>query len=281
MKRSRTVIFAAVFAALTAVKIFCPEQTAALRAQARSAVERDMDYTQTVSAMGRRLLEGGAGEELIAALGFGGAEEERVYAGNTDDEPAEKQSAGEPETVSIAAAAEGEEAAAETVVEEGAKGDMPDAVSAFIESQEKFTDCTLPENVRVDMPELPFEYAAPVSGDRSSGFGFREHPIQGELKFHYGTDFAAEEGDNVTAFADGYVYAAAVSDGYGNYLIITHDGGFSTIYAHLSEFSVKEGDMVSCGQIIGKVGQTGSATGPHLHFEMLQNDVYINPEYYI
>lgn len=280
MKKSRTVIFAAVFAALTALKIFCPEQTAALREQARSAVERDMDYSRTVTAMGKRLLEGAAGEELIAALGFGRAEEERVYAGNTDELP-EKQSAAEPDAAAIAAAAEDERSAAETMQDGETAGSVPDAVSAFIESQEKFTDCALPENVRADMPELPFEYEAPVSGVRSSGFGFREHPIQGVVKFHYGTDFAAEEGDNVTAFADGYVYAAATSDGYGNYLIITHDGGFSTIYAHLSEFSVKEGDMVSCGQIIGKVGQTGSATGPHLHFEMLQNDVYINPEYYI
>ena len=61
----------------------------------------------------------------------------------------------------------------------------------------------------------------------------------------------------------------------------THEGGFSTIYAHLSSFAVSEGEMVSRGQLIGAVGQTGKATGPHLHFELLCSDIYLNPEYYL
>ena len=114
------------------------------------------------------------------------------------------------------------------------------------------------------MPEIPFEYTSPVDGYDSSGFGYRVHPIQGTVKFHYGTDFAADNGDSVFAFADGYVYAAGESDSYGKYLILTHEGGFA-----------------SRGQTIGRVGQTGNATGPHLHFELFLNDVYINPEYYV
>ena len=77
------------------------------------------------------------------------------------------------------------------------------------------------------------------------------------------------------------VYAAGESDSYGKYLILTHEGGFASLYAHLSEFVAHEGDMVERGQTIGRVGQTGNATGPHLHFELFLNDVYINPEYYV
>ena len=148
-------------------------------------------------------------------------------------------------------------------------------------SQTEFDGYAIPANVRTDMPEKPFEYTSPVDGYDSSGFGYRVHPIQGTVKFHYGTDFAADNGDSVFAFADGYVYAAGESDSYGKYLILTHEGGFASLYAHLSEFVAHEGDMVERGQTIGRVGQTGNATGPHLHFELFLNDVYINPEYYV
>ena len=159
--------------------------------------------------------------------------------------------------------------------------EQPEAVSAFLSSQTEFDGYAIPANVRTDMPEIPFEYTSPVDGYDSSGFGYRVHPIQGTVKFHYGTDFAADNGDSVFAFADGYVYAAGESDSYGKYLILTHEGGFASLYAHLSEFVAHEGDMVERGQMIGRVGQTGNATGPHLHFELFLNDVYINPEYYV
>jgi len=145
----------------------------------------------------------------------------------------------------------------------------------------KWEDEDLPENVLSDRLELPFEYCRPVSGMDSSGFGYREHPVDGVTKFHYGTDFAAETGTEILAFADGTVYSLGTNDSFGNYIIIRHDGGYSSLYAHLLDFAVKEGADVKKGEIIGYVGQSGTATGPHLHFELTLNELYINPEYYL
>jgi len=138
-----------------------------------------------------------------------------------------------------------------------------------------------PENVLTDTQELPFEYCCPVAGTDSSGFGYREHPVEGIVKFHYGTDFAAESGAEILAFADGTVSAAGKNDSYGNYLIIQHRGGYNSLYAHLLDFAVTEGAEVEKGELIGYVGQSGITTGPHLHFELRYNELYINPEYYI
>ena len=98
-------------------------------------------------------------------------------------------------------------------VEEGTAGGepeptetpVPEAVSAFLERQAAFGDCELPENVDPSFVALPFDYASPVMGYESSGFGFRLHPILNTVRFHFGTDFAANAGEPVTAFADGVV----------------------------------------------------------------------------
>lgn len=151
---------------------------------------------------------------------------------------------------------------------------------AFKESQEAFISEGLPETVSYDCPELGIEYISPIPGITSSGFGYRLHPIYGVVKFHYGTDFAAAQGETIAAFADGEVVLAAECDSYGKYIIISHDGGCETLYAHCSELLVSAGTSVTRGEPIALVGSTGLATGPHLHFELKQNGVYLNPEYY-
>ncbi|WP_395822778.1 peptidoglycan DD-metalloendopeptidase family protein [Collimonas sp.] len=103
----------------------------------------------------------------------------------------------------------------------------------------------------------------------SSGFSMRMHPILGKWKRHTGVDFAASSGTPIHATADGTIDFAGVETGYGNVVIIKHDSRYSTVYAHMSRFAPasRKGAKVSQGDVIGYVGMTGWATGPHLHYE--------------
>ncbi len=102
----------------------------------------------------------------------------------------------------------------------------------------------------------------------NSPFGIRKHPSYGTQEFHQGVDFEAETGDAVYAAASGRVTYAGRQKGYGKVVIIDHGRDISSVYAHLSETAVRNGDQVEAGQSIGKVGVSGNATGSHLHFEL-------------
>ena len=106
----------------------------------------------------------------------------------------------------------------------------------------------------------------------SSEFGKRKNPFSGKIKNHNGIDLAAAEGTPVYAIKDGAVYSNIENDSeFGNYIILTHDTGkMTSVYAHLSKSLVERYQSVRKGDIIGYVGQTGMATGPHLHFEIRQ-----------
>ena len=107
----------------------------------------------------------------------------------------------------------------------------------------------------------------------------RRHPVTGVLRPHHGTDFRAPWGATVRAAADGVVEFAGVGNGYGNYIRIKHGPDILTLYAHLSHIApyIKKGATVKYGDIIGRVGQTGLATGPHLHYELKFDGIQINP----
>ncbi len=119
-----------------------------------------------------------------------------------------------------------------------------------------------------------FLMKTPVNGARlSSRFGPRRHPIQGYTKIHKGTDFAAPRGTPIYAAGDGTIVKQYRSSSYGNYIRIKHNGTWQTAYAHMNGFAsgMREGRKVRQGEIIGYVGSTGNSTGPHLHYEVLQN----------
>ena len=121
----------------------------------------------------------------------------------------------------------------------------------------------------------------PINGaSLSSRFGMRKHPILGFNKMHRGTDFAAKEGTPVMASGDGKIVRARWCGGGGNCVKVKHNSTYSTIYAHLSKFAsgVKEGIRVKQGRIIGYVGSTGMSTGPHLHYEVVENGKKINSQ---
>ena len=121
----------------------------------------------------------------------------------------------------------------------------------------------------------------PINGARlSSPFGKRKHPILGFTKLHTGTDFAAPTGTPIMASGDGVVIRAQWCGGGGNCVKIKHNSVYQTVYAHMSKFGrgIKKGVRVKQGQIIGYVGSTGLSTGPHLHYEVIENGRKINSQ---
>tara|TARA_B100001989_G_scaffold232347_1_gene191552 strand:+ start:108 stop:1406 length:1299 start_codon:yes stop_codon:yes gene_type:complete len=121
----------------------------------------------------------------------------------------------------------------------------------------------------------------PINGARlSSSFGKRKHPILGYTKMHLGTDFAAPKGTPIMASGDGKVLKAGWCGGGGNCVKIKHNSTYQTVYAHMSKFGrgIKRGVKVKQGQIIGYVGSTGLSTGPHLHYEVIENGKKINSQ---
>jgi murein DD-endopeptidase MepM/ murein hydrolase activator NlpD len=120
----------------------------------------------------------------------------------------------------------------------------------------------------------------PIDGARiSSGYGKRRHPVLGYNKMHKGVDFAAPRGTPIYAAGDGKIEMAERWSSFGNYIRIRHNSELKTAYAHLKGFAkgIRAGKRVKQGQIIGYVGTTGRSTGPHLHYEVLKNNVQINP----
>ncbi len=121
----------------------------------------------------------------------------------------------------------------------------------------------------------------PVQGPVASSFGERLDPINGEGAFHTGIDIDAPYGTPVRAAGDGDVSSAAMEAGYGREVVIDHGHDISTVYAHLSAFAVIPGQHVVRGQIVGYVGESGRATGPHLHYEVRVHNVPVNPHKYL
>lgn len=120
-------------------------------------------------------------------------------------------------------------------------------------------------------------FIKPADGPVTSGYGMRYHPILRRNRMHNGVDIGAGYGSPIRAAADGEVIVAGYLRGYGNTVIVDHGGGVSTLYGHCSDLLVAEGQMVRQGQTIARVGSTGLATGPHLHFEVRRNGTPVNP----
>jgi murein DD-endopeptidase MepM/ murein hydrolase activator NlpD len=115
----------------------------------------------------------------------------------------------------------------------------------------------------------------------ASGFGYRIHPIYKIAKMHAGLDFSAEIGTEIYATGDGTIEAVdSKLSGYGHHVVIQHGYGYETLYAHMSKVSVRQGEKVTRGQVIGYVGNTGTSTGPHLHYEVIKNGTKVDPAFY-
>jgi len=136
------------------------------------------------------------------------------------------------------------------------------------------------EELKTSMPAI-----MPISNkslkSTASGWGYRYHPIYKIKMFHYGMDFTSQIGTKVYATGDGVVKdVQSIGGGYGKWILIDHGFGYETLYGHLNGFNVKIGEHVKRGNVIGFVGNTGTSTGPHLHYEVHKNGTPVNPQYY-
>ena len=133
----------------------------------------------------------------------------------------------------------------------------------------------------VSLGNISFIWPCPASSRITSSFGDRESPTAGASTNHKGIDIGAPTGSNIVAAAGGTVTISTYSYSAGNYVMINHGGGVSTVYMHCSKLLVSVGDTVKKGDVIAKVGSTGYSTGPHLHFGIRQNGTYVNPSKYV
>lgn len=133
----------------------------------------------------------------------------------------------------------------------------------------------------VSLGNISFIWPCPASGRITSGFGGRSSPTEGASSNHQGIDIGASSGSSILAAASGTVVISTYSYSAGNYIMLSHGGGVYTVYMHCSQLLVSEGQSVSQGQTIGKVGSTGYSTGSHLHFGIRAGGSYINPTRYV
>lgn len=247
------------FVLLVAAKLLLPERMAPVGARLTAAMERNMDVKQVFSAVGDFFAGRKAGEDSLDEM------YQAVFA--PEDPVVEKTvQPADPPAKAVLLTAETPEKEPE---------ELPTESSAAW-----YTAEDLPDNVAAEPVELCFSYTSPLEGEISSPFGYREHPTEGEEKFHYGLDIAADEGTDILCFGDGRVFAVGESSSYGKYLIVEH-ADCTSLYAHCSAVNVTSGTAVTAGQKIAEVGQTGMATGPHLHLELTRDGLYLDPGYYV
>ncbi len=301
----RLIICAVIFIALVFTKVNMPERFSALRTFFASQMEHSIDYRTVFGAIGRGI----SGQETVQQtmnhvyMGVFGreAEEGRVletanvmrpidfgqqepvnallsFSKHWNDcgtwlyderkrEEEQKMLLTEkevPETDNTLS----KETKEKPLVEENAKNMQTEAEN-------------LQEGVCMEQRILDLDYVTPVKGWLSSPFGYREHPVEGNEKFHRGLDIAAPSGTEIVSFADGMVKAVGESSSLGKYVMVSHANDLTTIYAHCSKITISSGARVSKGDKIAEVGSTGMVTGAHLHFAIQQGETYLNPIYYV
>lgn len=178
----------------------------------------------------------------------------------------------------------GSEHAAQEEPQANEPPDTADAVPAAgtLILKSDYSGETLPDNYTMDQLSLgELETVTPVLGYINSGYGYRDHPVNGAYLFHGGVDISGNLGDPIHAFSSGVVEYVGEDDSYGLYLQLDHGNGVKSFYAHCSTVCVRKGQSVELGDKIAEVGSSGTSTGPHLHLELKYNKLHLNPIYYI
>ena len=275
--KGKTAAAAALALAFLLFKVSFPETFDEMKDEAASLISGDIDYVAAMEHIGAAV----SGEEDFSQS----IQNAYISAFSQTEEKAETEVTAEITETAVQTAEEKETLPLEywgaSDLGEGDEAHRESVVSAFLESQGEYSEYALPAGVTYEMPDIAFDFICPVMGTVSSHFGYREHPNDGAVRFHYGTDIAADEGTEILSFADGEVLAVGESTGYGLYVLIEHSDGVKTQYSHCSEIFVESGDAVTKGDCIAAVGQTGNATGPCLHFEIIHEGDYVNPEFYV
>jgi murein DD-endopeptidase MepM/ murein hydrolase activator NlpD len=188
-----------------------------------------------------------------------------------------------------AAKKKAEEEAAKKAAEEAAKKEAEAAANTESESKSETessqssssTETSSNVNTSSSYTGGTFTWPVPSSSRITSYFGNRTAPTAGASTYHRGIDIGASSGSAIVAAADGVVTTASYSSGNGNYVILSHGGGLYTVYCHCSSLNVSQGQSVTRGSTIAKVGSTGISTGPHLHFAVMLNGSYVDPMNYL
>jgi len=230
----------------------------------RNVVAADRDRLQ-VARDAQNVVRVDAGAELAERERLKGEVVARKEEFQSEVAVLEQESASIAETLRQRAAARAAAAAAPPAV-----GAAPPAVGADT------------ADALADLPASAGQLLFPVPGAPiTSPYGSRVHPIYGTVRLHTGIDIGADTGDPILAASDGVVASAGSLGGYGNATVIEHGGGIATLYGHQSSMLVSEGDRVTRGETIGRVGCTGACTGPHLHFEVRVDGEPVNPMGYL
>ena len=269
------VLCGGIFVLLVVSKLVLPVRMEPVNQKISEAMGRNMDVQAVFSAVGRAFTgaEGlsGTAEEVYRAVFH---PEESVAVGSSVQIPVtEDESA-------LELLRDHRSGGGAAPMEQPAES-MESPVEAETLAYVLYSGQTLPEGVSMEQALLGFDYCTPISGSISSPFGYRDHPTEGEERFHYGVDLAADTGTEIVCFADGTVTATGESSSYGKYCMVSHQNGYTTLYAHCNRILASSGAAVRKGDPIAEVGETGMATGPHLHFELQHEGVYLNPVYYV
>lgn len=274
-----------IFLLVAAGKLLLPEMANVWGQHLSQAMNQNLDVTEVFSAVGRAFAPE---SDLRQSLDYAWQTVFPDSSIETGDSSALPDSSEEPISVTSTDTAADSRESPESDGADSAQSDGADSAQSYgadsAQSEDNsiwYTDENLPDNVSMAQCLLDFDYCTPVKGTLTSEFGYREHPLEGEERFHYGIDLAADTGTAIQCFADGTVTALGESSSYGQYLIVTHAGGYSTLYAHCSKLIASSGSDVEKGETIAEVGETGNTTGPHLHFELHQGSMYLNPIYYV
>ena len=249
-------VSAVILVIVVAVKLAFPNVMESYRQQVLKLLGENTDFVAAFSAVGRAFspegtVGGAFNDAYTAVFGAQSAEDE----GASEADPAERPGKEDPP-------------------------EQEDAIRRTEDGAVIYTQGNTPENVCLVQQILDFPYAPPVEGELTSGFGYREHPVLEGERFHYGMDVSADSGTIIRAFAAGTVTVVAESSDLGKYVIVSHPGGFSTLYAHCSAVTASSGQQVALGDPVAEVGDTGMTTGPHLHFELMRGSTYLDPTFY-
>lgn len=270
-----------------------PERMETVRGELLEVIQTDTDFRAAFSTLGKALQRKEPAAQAMGKLWtevFSPASGKNPYVSGSGETQTYRQErlflAADPTTVQVMSRYLGvsEAKPVQTPVPSQQNSEIIETAPQTLpaEPQPVYTGPPLPDNATTDRLSLGLqETAAPVMAPVSSGFGWREHPIEGGEKFHAGVDLAADYGTPIGAFAAGTVDYIGESDAYGQYLQIRHTGGVTSFYAHCSQLCVQQGQTVKKGEKIAEVGDTGETTGAHLHFELKCNGELVNPVYYI
>lgn len=249
-------------------------------------IRTDTDFKGALSALGEAVSKGEPVTQTLGNLAkevFGaGTQEEKPQTAAGPAAQAARQALAQlptPETMLLRLGAD-----PQTEKTDGQEQTEPESQPEPSPTPEipAYTGPALPAGATMEYVDLGLtNTVTPVLGEVTSPYGYRDHPVSGEYLFHSGTDLAADIGTPVAAFADGTVDFIGESEAYGLYIQLDHGNGVKTFYCHCSALYAQKGETVSAGQTVAAVGDTGNATGPHLHLEIKRDGVLLNPIYYI